>query len=268
MPSPFPGMDPFIEGQRWTSFHDRFIVNLGDTLVPQVRPRYVVDVGERVYLENAPEGAPPFLGPDVMVTEPRQVEAAPEGGIAVATAPVIRPTTVPVPMPQREREIYLVLRDRASNQVVTVIEVLSPSNKRPGSDGRKEYLEKRHQVLLSTAHLIELDLLRGGERLPALRPLPPGDYYAFVLRAGRRPLADVYSWSLQDALPRLPIPLTGDDPDVWLDLPAAFAATYERGGYDYSLDYTAAVEPPLDAASADWVHELLAAAGVKPGGAG
>ena len=116
MPSPFPGMDPFIESQRWTSFHDRFIVSLGDALVPQVRPRYVVDVGERVYLE---------------------------------------------------REIFLTLRDRASNEVVTVIEVLSPSNKRPGSDGRKEYLEKRNQVLMSTAHLIELDLLRGGERLPA-----------------------------------------------------------------------------------------------------
>src|SRR5262249_8635043 len=131
------------------------------------------------------------------------------------------------------------------------------TNKRAGSDGQREYLEKRTNVLLSATHLVELDLLRGGERLPTLKPLPPGEYFAFVCRAEQRPMADVYPWSLRQPLPTIPIPLTGSDPDVMLDLQTVFTTGYDRGGYDYALDYQALVEPPLGEADAAWVREVL-----------
>jgi hypothetical protein len=89
-------------------------------------------------------------------------------------------------MPERVREAFLTIRERETMEVVTVIEVLSPGNKQAGSDGRREYLRKRRDVLLSATHLVELDLLRGGERLPTIEPLPPGDYYAFVCRRQHR----------------------------------------------------------------------------------
>jgi len=135
--------------------------------------------------------------------------------------------------------------------------VLSPDNKRAGSDGHREYLSKREAVLQSTAHLIELDLLRGGRRLPTIEPLPPADYYAFVCRAQHRPRAEVYAWTLRHRLPTIPVPLAADDPDVMLDLQAVFDTVYERAGYDYSLDYHRPVEPPLSDADAAWVRELL-----------
>ena len=132
-----------------------------------------------------------------------------------------------------------------------MIEVLSPWNKTPG-DGQTEYLVKRANVLRTPAHLVELDLLRGGQRLPTREPLKPADYYAFVCRKERLPQVDVYAWTLQQPLPPIPIPLAGSDPDVILDLQAAFTTTYDRAGYDYSLNYSRAVEPPLAPAVADW----------------
>jgi uncharacterized protein DUF4058 len=211
MPSPFPGMDPFIEGQRWEDFHTRLIPSLSDALVPLVRPRYVV-----------------------------QVEI------------------LPLPLPERRREPYLTLRDRESRAVVTVIEVLSPSNKRRGGDGRREYLRKREEVLGSAAHLVELDLLRGGDRLPTVEPLPLADYYAFVSREQRRPRVEVYHWTFRNSLPTVFVPLAGGDPDVPLDLQAIITDLYNRAGYDYSLNYQGAIEPTLDVADAVWIQELLA----------
>jgi hypothetical protein len=146
-------------------------------------------------------------------------------------------------------------------EVVTVIEVLSPANKRPGSDGRRQYLEKREEVLLSPASLIELDLLRGGERLPMAAPLPAGDYYAIIARGWRPRRADVYAWSLRQPLPTIPVPLAGEDPDVPLDLQAAFATLYDRAVYAVSLDYRHVIEPPLAEADAAWAQEVLAQAG-------
>jgi hypothetical protein len=121
-----------------------------------------------------------------------------------------------------------------------------------------EYLAKRANVLHSTANLVELDLLRGGERLPTVDPLQDGDFYAFVSRPRLRPELDVYAWTLRDPLPTLPIPLAPGDPDVPLDLQAAFTTTYDRAGYDYSLDYGAEVQPALSAEDTLWLNSRLA----------
>ena len=155
-----------------------------------------------------------------------------------------------------QRQRFLAIRDREFRKVVTVIELLSPTNKTPGED-RTEYLVKRSDIFHTMANLVEIDLLRGGQRLPTCEPLVPADYYAFVCRTKRLPKVDVYAWTLRDRLPVIPVPLAGGESDVPLDLQEAFTKTYDRSGYDYALDYRRDVEPPLDASVADWVRTRL-----------
>jgi Protein of unknown function (DUF4058) len=258
MPSPFPGMDPFIENQIWEDFHHALIEVIREALIPQTRPHYVVRVEERVYVEHEPSSLPMFIRPDVTVLERTGSEHPPES-TAAATTVSITPVLLHLPVPERIREAFLMIRERETMEVVTVIEVLSPGNKRAGSDGRREYLRKREEVLLSYTHLVELDLLRGGERLPTIEPLPQGDYYAFIRRRQQRLQAEVYAWSLRQSLPSIPVPLAEADADVVLDLHAIFNTVYNRTGYDYSLNYRRVIEPPLTNADNAWAQQLLAA---------
>jgi hypothetical protein len=151
-----------------------------------------------------------------------------------------------------------VIRKAGEREVVTVIELLSPGNKRLGSDGRREYLKKRHDVLRSSSHLVEIDLFLGGQRLPTVRPLLPStDYCAFVCRAGQRPQADVFEWTLQQRLPRIPIPVLPGDDDAIIDLQQALNAVYDRAGYDYSIHYNESLNLPLRAADKDWIRQVI-----------
>jgi hypothetical protein len=248
-------MDPFIEGQDWEDFHTGFIAELSAALVPRIRPKYVARKERRIYVEHS------FPGEDRSVRADLAVMSD-EAGFADTREPTsagaaVSPVVLHLPMPEERRESFLTLRDRETMEVVTVIELLSPANKRPGGDGRREYLSKRESVLESTTHLVELDLLRGGTRLPTVEPLPPGDCYAFVCRQ-RRYQAEVYAWTLRDRLPAIPIPLAGDDPDVRIDLGEVFTSTYDRAGYDYSLDYSRPILPPLPEADAAWAAGILA----------
>lgn len=255
MPAPFPGMDPFIEFQIWDEFHSSFIYDLGDRLVPQVRPQYVVRRERRVYVETDPDDPDRYIIPDAALLRP-----AGTGGVekaAVSSAAIAATAELTLPMPVTHREAFLTVRDADSLEVVTAIELLSPANKRRGSDGRKLYLQKRDAVLQSTANLVEIDLLRGGDRLPTVGPLPDGDYFVFIARGRRRPRAEVYAWRLRDPLPTIPIPLKGDDPDVTLDLQTIFADRFDRSGYDYSLKYDVSLDPVFDTDDAGWVQEIL-----------
>src|SRR5690349_17589276 len=135
MASPFAGMDPFIEAQQWEDFHASLIPTVKEALVPSVRPRYVVQVEERVYLQHPIEGSAGYIEPDVLVAERPSgghpnVRATGGGAVIARTVELLT-----LPMPDRRRELFLTLRDRQSREVVTVIEVLSPTNKRAGSDG-------------------------------------------------------------------------------------------------------------------------------------
>jgi hypothetical protein len=134
-----------------------------------------------------------------------------------------------------------------------VLELLSPANKE--EPGRTLYLAKRNALLHHPVHLVELDLLLKGQRLPLEEGLPPGDYYALVSRGNQRPKCQVYHWTLHQPLPAIPIPLLPPDPDLWIDLGAVFRTTYERGRYSRSVDYTAAPPISLDNARLAWVTE-------------
>lgn len=255
MPSPFPGMDPFIESQKWTDFHTSLITTLREQLLPLVRPKYYVDVEERVYVERDPDDFVRFLRPDVSVSDAVAESPCVYGGAATMVVPV----DCLVPLSDEVSESYLTLRRKATRSVVTVIELLSPTNKRPGANGYDQYQEKRRSVLASCTNLVELDLLRGGRRMPILGQLPPGDYRVLVARHVGRPRGQVYVWPLEQRLPAIPIPLAQPDPDVMLDLQNVFNLVYDRSGYDYSLDYDETLAPPLDAAGAEWVRRVLCA---------
>lgn len=157
------------------------------------------------------------------------------------------------------KETYLYIRPRATEKPVTIIEVLTPNNKRRGSDGRREYLAKREETLRSGTHLVEIDLLRGGERLPMAKELPPADYYVIVSRAERRPAADVWPIGLRHSLPVVPVPLGDRDPDATIDLQAVIDDRYDRALYGYLLDYSQDLVPPLPSDDAAWVREILSA---------
>ena len=248
MPSPFPGMDPFIEAQEWEDFHSRFNLAISDSLQQRLKPAYVVRVERRVYVEHPfdPDDIQSARIADVaVVTSPGNVRTADDR--SSATADGIEPVVCTVLDSEERRETYLVLRDSESERVVTVIETLSPSNKRRGGDGWNEYLKKRQQVLDSDSHLVEIDLLRGGAHMPvrAQRSKPVGDYRVMVSRAERRPKVDVYAWPLLQRLPPIPIPLTGRDEQVLLDLQEAFTTVYDRAAYELSLDYAAELSPQL-----------------------
>jgi len=145
-------------------------------------------------------------------------------------------------------------------EVVTVIETLSPSNKRRGGDGRREYLAKRDGVLSSHSHLVELDLLCGGERLPVIEPLPSADYFCIVSRAQERSRAALNAWSLRESLPTISIPLKCGDDDVLLPLQHVFETVHGRAGYDLSIDYLRSLEPSPSPEVTAWITKLIACA--------
>jgi hypothetical protein len=164
---------------------------------------------------------------------------------------------MPTPIPHLTVEI----RDAANRQLVTAIEVLSLTNKR--GEGREEYLFKRRRILLSTAHLIEIDLLRQGQRVPMREPLPAAPYFVYLSRAEHRPMTDVFPIASSDPLPVVPVPLLGDDPDVPLDLQAALGNIYDLLGYDLAIDYSRPPETPVPQEQEAWLESVLRTAGLR-----
>jgi hypothetical protein len=227
-------------------------------LVAKLRPRYEVDVERRVYLErrNLEETARTFVADVAIAGSEGKTPMEGLTGIAIATEAAIETNECVLPWPEEHREAYLVIRHPHASEVITVIELLSPTNKLRRANGRDLYLEKRMELLQTRTHLVELDLLRGGERMPFSNP-PDGDYFALISIAKRRPVAVVYGWPLAHRLPVIPIPLAKGDPDVDLDLQEVFNVVYDRAGYDYILDYDVDVSPTFSESEKTWATKLL-----------
>ena len=253
MPSPFPGMDPFLEVSRlFEDFHSKFINYLQEFLADLVSEQYDVRVREKVYLVHSDEDDTVLakrIEPDVAVTS-RDLSG---GSVAtIESVSILEPVVIPLVSPGTVRETYIEILHRDSQSLVTSIELLSPSNK--DARGRALYDEKRQSVLLQPVHLVELDLLFHGQRMTFARRLPPGDYYAMVSRAEKRPLCDVYAWSVRQRLPLIPIPLKQPDPDVMIDLQAVFETTFERGRYARSIDYAADFAENTTPETREWIE--------------
>jgi hypothetical protein len=190
----------------------------------------------------------------VAVTQPLAWTPGPSGPRGPGISPPAY-ATVPAAI-DVEQDAYLEIRDGDTRELVTVIELLSPSNKMHGAD-REQYLAKRLEVLNSTAHFVEFDLLWGGPRLP-LKDLPDCDYYAMVSRAEERPRAGVWPILLPDPLPEIPIPLRAGDADARLDLRKVLDRVYDAAGYgDYI--YTGMPKPPLKPQDVAWARQFLPA---------
>jgi len=254
MRSPFPGMDPYLERPaHWRTVHYWLIAAIADQLRPAVSPRYWVAVEERVY-EQVPDDLVLVGIPDVSITK----TSAPERPTAGSRAAVAQGIEVILPIPETVHERYLALRDPRSEEVVTVIEVLSPSNKRPGP-GRDDYLAKRNHVLASAANLVEIDLLRAGQRMPMERAPERYDYGVLVQRRPTNRRGVLFACPLREPLPVVNVPLRPEEEPVELDLQACLADAYERGGFGLVMvDYSAPPEPRLDPEDSAWAASLIA----------
>ncbi|MBI3913817.1 MAG: DUF4058 family protein [Chloroflexi bacterium] len=261
MPSPFPGMDPYLEHPSlWPDVHLNLIHAIQTALALRVAPRYFVSVEQRTYIAAVEPDA--FLGrPDAESTFSVAVIGSrfvpPAAPLVAAPAGVLeRPLVVEVPVRDEIRQRYLEVRDVATHDVITVIEVLSPTNKQSG-EGRQQYEKKRQQVFDSLTSLVEIDLLRGGKPMPTSR-LPVSHYRILVSREWERPRAKLYPFNLNETIPEIPVPLRQGEDEPMLSLGDLLAQIYDQVRYDLRLDYALEPEPPLDADVAIWAHGVLA----------
>jgi hypothetical protein len=255
MPSPFPGVDPYVENPEfWSEVHNRLIVAIADALAPQLRPKYRVAIEKRTYFSDDAKSLLVGIA-DVAVLSRRSPPAAQPSAIALADRHK-PPVNVTVPMPEEVRESYLEIREVADGQVVTVLELLSPKNKRPGA-GRSAYERKRQQVLASHTHLVEIDLLRGGTPMAITTDQPLASYSILVSKADRRPSADLYPFGLREEIPIFSVPLIPNESEPEVDLQVLFDAVYDRAGLDLVIAYDQPPIPALSQEDAAWVDSLL-----------
>jgi hypothetical protein len=244
-------MNPYLEQEdAWHDFHESFMPLAREILSAQVLPRYFVKIDEHLFIHEPEEESRRFLGRGDVTVAPASTAGGPSSATGVLEAPV----HVWLPAPDVERLSYLEIRDRHNRQLITVLELLSPSNKRPGRD-RDQYIDKRDQLLVGSANLVEIDLLRGGPRMP-MNDLPECDYYALVSRAEERPRAGIWPLRLRDRLPTIPVPLRQGEPDARLDLQAVLHRIYDAAGYAVYI-YAGEPEPPLTPEDAAWAQQFL-----------
>ena len=259
MPSPFPGMNPYLEQPDvWSDFHQSFIPLVREIIRGQVRPNYIVKVEEQLFIHELSAEERLYLGRADVAVAPSLNPAPPRPAGAILEAPVVGKLPMAIDV---ERHPYLEIRDRNNRELITVLELLSPSNKKSGLD-REQYLAKRRQLISSPVHLVEIDLLRGGPRLP-VEDLPDCDYYALVSRAEDRPSVGIWPIRLRDRLPVIPIPLRSPDPDARIDLQQVLQHLYDAAGYEDYI-YTGSPQPPLHPEDAAWARQLLPGAAPGP----
>ena len=234
-------MDPYLEHpDLWPDVHNSLVAAVANELSATLRPRFYVALEERTYLSEV-------VLESIRADSPVAVTS---GGSAVVE--------VELPMAEPVRETYLEVRSVPAGEVVTVIEILSPANKRSGT-GRAVYLEKREAVLSTRTSLVEVDLLRGGEPMPTRGPTVASDYRILVSRPHRRPKADLIAFGVRDPVPKFSLPLRKGEEEPIVDLGRVLHALYDRASYDLRIDYRREAVPPLAGAEAEW------ASGLQPG---
>ena len=252
--SPFPGMDPYLEGEMWQEFHQTLANQIRAQLMTTLPPKYVAllaryNVIDYSGLSIAGLSSKQTIYPDVQVTEIKE---------AIATYEAVSTPTVELvsPIPEKVPMIRIEIQDVAERRLVTVIEILSPVNKQ--GQGFQDYVAKRTTLLQTSTHLLEIDLLRAGERIPLIGELPSAPYYVFLSRFTRHPHTEVWSIQLREPLPTVPVPLLPPDPDVPLSLQKAIDACFDLVRYhERLLDYTQPLPLPLDAEDAEWVESVV-----------
>jgi hypothetical protein len=253
MASPFPGMDPFLEDPAfWRDFHHEFIGCWRDALADQLPETYEARLDETVDLVPMDEATRKFF-PDVAGSRTRQAARSRAKGAGTL---LLEPVTIPHEFLDEERQARIHILHRPDRKLVTVLELLSPTNK--NGAGFDEYRGKRRALLQQKINLVELDRFLGGTRPPLARPLPDGEYYVYVSRLESRPNGDVSAWTIRQPLPTISVPLHAPDNDVNVDLAEVFRAAYQRGRYARSLSYAKKPLAPLRKPDLKWAARLAA----------
>jgi hypothetical protein len=255
MPSPFPGMDPYLESPvYWQDFHSTFIGALREQIADVLPGQYFAKIEEELVLLEPGEDDR-YARSDVLVgREGRSTKTSSTGGAAVAE---IEPATLHnITNYDPETHVYIEIRRLPTREVVTVVEVLSPTNKQ--GEGRGVYLDRRGQLLRREINVVDLDLLRAGKRIVLKEQLPPGHYYALVSRVDRKPECQVYSRTIRQALPTIAIPLKSPDSDVRVNIGEAFRVAYQRGRYAQMVNYNEpAPAAGLNGDEMEWVSQVV-----------
>lgn len=260
MNTPFPGMDPYIErADLWPDFHDSLITSIRGLLQPLLRPRYVALTQERLYVVESDRP----IHPDVSILRSprRKTRANSQQSVLEIDTPVVFDL-----WREEIRQPLIQILDPTGNRVVTAIEVLSPDNKTAG-EGRTSYLKKREEFWESGTSLVEIDLLRDGQRTVRVskQQLDELGRWHYLVAVTRHSPArqEIYPIPLKSRLPRIAIPLADDDPDVSLDLQAALTRCVDEGPYPELLHYHEAPPGKVAAPEKKWCDQLLRKAGLK-----
>jgi len=260
-------MDPYLEHPNfWRGVHHRLITYIADTLSAKLPKRYVADIDERLYVVEADRD----LLPDVEVKRkpvakrPDQQKRAARDGVALHSDPALRVSLEPETLPQGFIEIRLA---GSAGRVVTVIEIMSPTNKAAGTQGRRQYRQKQRELLRSDLHLLEIDLLRGGRHTVAAprQPLRQRAEWDCVTSLHRAAARECETWpvTLRQRLPRVAVPLCEGDADFVLDLQAMLNQCYDAGRYEEKIDYRREPPVPFAAEDAAWADALLREKGLR-----
>jgi hypothetical protein len=266
MPSPFPGMDPWLEHPAvFPDFHTRLLTGFSEALNAVLPPPFFAALSTRVWLEESERR----VEPDVDVLRPP--EATPSAGAATVLLPATELLEIVAERAPDEEMTETVVEIHAAGgeRLVTSVEMLSISNKTPGSGGRDLFRAKQQELLVSGVHLVEIDLLRGGthatlipERMLRERA-GPFDYHVCIHRVERRNAYQVAPIRLPQRLPVIPVPLTAEVPDVTVDLQALFDRCYDVGLYGRRVRYREWQPiPPLSEEQARWAEQVLRERGV------
>jgi hypothetical protein len=261
MKSPFPGMDPYLE-RHWRDVHAELISLARTALNKELPSDLIARMEERIVIDDLQHETQRTIFPDVRVYGDQN---AAKSESASATAVIAEPIILELEV-EPHTETYLTIVDAEGGELVTVIEVLSPTNKLPGED-REQYRRKRSELVTSHVNVVEIDLIRAGSWQELLMPYvaPPrgkSTYRVVTRRVHPKQRAELYPISLRQRLPIIRIPLRANDQDVPLDLQSLFEQVYENGRYDRSR-YASPCEPLLEAAEAQWADELLRSAGKR-----
>ena len=261
-------MDPYLE-RNWQDVHSRFVAYSADALSAVLPDDLIVRMEERVAIESEDEMRRRVIAPDVRVFEPAAGNAphavagvkTDVGGQTTAVAEPVILTARVDPLTER----YITVIEANTGKLVTVLEFLSPTNKRPG-EAMEDYRQKRRELRGAGVNLVEVDLVRQGSWTDLLAPyVAPSKYHTAyrvtVRRIDRPNQVLLYPVSLRQRLPAIPVPLRPADADVPLDLQVTLDLAYRNGRYDRTVDYTQPCEPPIQGSDAAWADELLRAAG-------
>lgn len=257
MPSPFPGMDPYLEDPAlWPDVHHELISVARELLLAQLRPKYFVQIDERLYLANDNDEARALIVPDLRVREVAPAAAPGPNGRSAAIAPGIE---LAWGWEFEVRESYIQVFDRESQRVVTVVEVLSPANKVKGSSAKRSYDDKKRDVLGARTNLVEIDLLREGIPLASRSDFPQHEYMAQVWRWGRddQPRRTVWPMGIRERLKVIAVPVRPEDPDAALDLQQMLDIAYDRAGYELRIKHQENPVLPLPTATAEWARAVI-----------